>query len=318
MKMARCFRAVSRIAMAVVGMSLASLTGACELEETSLTEPESLLVAEVFVEIGDGRDQIFAFLQRTLGSPPDPSLGAATIRLEGPRGFRLSLTPSDRRLCLVEGILDDVEGACFTAPNLGEDLLRPGDYLEVSINTAAGDRMRGGMTLPQGFSLILPGDEACALAPGVPLEISWTPSEGAWAYAGETLIWNLRDALRPVGIQVEEDSLNLLGLSISESDTTLVFPQEFGVFDRFDLDRDVALALQEGLPLGAEAEVVVGALDRNYANWVRGGNFNPSGAIRIPSLQGDGTGVLAGVVRRLIRVVGATPDGTLPPCVPDV
>ena len=52
----------------------------------------------------------------------------------------------------------------------------------------------------------------------------------------------LTEALAPQGIAVEEDPLYLLGISVSEEDTTVVFPTEFGVFDRFDLDRDLALA----------------------------------------------------------------------------
>jgi hypothetical protein len=123
--------------------------------------------------------------------------------------------------------------------------------------------------------------------------------------------------LAPQGIEVEEDSLSLLGLSIAENDTTLVFPSEFGVFDRFDLDRDLALVLQEGLPQGTRARIVVAAAERNYVNWVRGGNFNPSGAVRIPSLRGDGVGVLGAVVRRVVWVEGALPRDGLPSCLPD-
>jgi hypothetical protein len=123
----------------------------------------------------------------------------------------------------------------------------------------------------------------------------------------------LRAALAPQGIVVEEDSVALLGLAVSEADTTIVFPQEFGVFNRFDLQQEVALALQEGLPLGSQGVVAIAALDRNYVNWVRGGNFNPSGAVRISSLRGDGIGVLASAVRRAVRIVG-TDGSELPSC----
>ena len=298
-----------------LGFSL--LLGGCELEERSLTKPEGLLVAEVYVIVGQGPDQVVAFLQQTLGGPLDGSLRESIIQLRGPRGILLNLARADGGLCLEDSILDDVAGACFVAPNLEENVLQPGDYLEVEISTPGGEELRGGMTLPGSFTLLNPEADLCALFPGLPLEVVWKPSSGAWAYAGETLIWNLRDALEPAGIQLEKDSLKLVGLSVSETDTTLVFPQEFGIFDRFDLDRDLALALQEGLPLGAVAEVAVAALDRNYVNWIRGGNFNPSGAVRVPSLLGDGTGVLAGAVRRVVRVVGASPESALPPCLQD-
>ena len=293
---------------------LVFLVSGCELEEVSLVQPQSLLVAEIYVKVGHGPDEVSAFLQRTLGGPADASLQDAQVRLDGPRGIGLTLTPGRRGLCLEEAILDDVDGVCLRAADLPDDLIQPGDYLEVEVSLPGGEELRGGMTLPGDFSLLQPGVAGCALPSGTPLEMVWGPSGGAWAYAGETLIFGLRDALRPLGIQVEGDTLELVGLSVAETDTTLVFPGEFGIFDRFDLDRDLALALQEGLPAGASAEVAVAALDRNYVNWVRGGNFNPSGAVRIPSLRGDGVGVLAGAVRRTVTVVGGDPENGLPPC----
>jgi hypothetical protein len=288
----------------------------CQLEEVSLTEPETVLVAEVYVKAGDGPDQVTAFLQWTLGGEGDPSLGDAALSLAGPRGIQLNLVRAPRDLCLDQEILEDVAGVCFVAQNLVDGLLRAGDHLEVEIALPGGEELRGGVTLPGDFDILRPGEAVCALPPGVPLEMIWNPAGGAWAYAGRTLIVGLRDALKAQGIQAEEDSLDLVGFSIAETDTTLVFPQEFGIFDRFDLDRDVALALQTGLPLGASADVVVAALERNYVNWIRGGNFNPSGAVRVPSLRGDGIGVLGGVFRRTVRVVGAVPDGTIPSCLP--
>ena len=77
----------------------------------------------------------------------------------------------------------------------------------------------------------------CRLDPNTLLPISWSKSEGAWAYFNETSILGLPAALEPEGIVVEDDPLELLGLSISDQDTTIVFPSEFGIFDRFDLDR---------------------------------------------------------------------------------
>lgn len=289
----------------------------CELEEVSLTEPENVIVAEVYLKVGDGEDELSAFLQSTLGSASGTDLLQAVVEVEAPDGAIIPLIRGERGDCLTPEILDDVDGVCFVVPDGVEGILAPGDRAEVQITLPDGRNIYGGLLLPGGFSLLQPAvDWVCALPPGQPLELIWGPSSEAWAYAGETLIWGLRDALSPLGIEVEEDSLSLVGLSISEADTTMVFPGEFGVFDRFDLDYELALALQKGLPLGAQAEVAIAALDRNYVNWVRGGNFNPSGAVRIPSLRGDGTGVFGGVVRRVIRVVGAEPGGGIPSCLP--
>jgi hypothetical protein len=293
------------------------LLSGCTLDEVTLTEPENALVAEVYLKVGDGVDEIFAFLQWTLGGGDQTDLIDASIRLRVEGGLVLDLIRVAREECLDAEILDDVDGICFMDPDLDDGAVGPGDHMEIEIRLPNGDVLHGGVTLPGDFQLLQPGVEgACALAPGQQLEMIWSPSEGAWAYAGETLIWGLRDALSPQGIEVEEDTLTLQGLSIAETDTTLVFPAEFGVFDRFDLDYEIAQALQEGFPEGAKAHVAIAAAERNYVNWVRGGNFNPSGAVRIPSLRGDGVGVLGAVVRRVIRVEGARPGGVLPSCLP--
>jgi hypothetical protein len=129
----------------------------------------------------------------------------------------------------------------------------------------------------------------------------------------ETSISGLPEALEPEGIVVEEDPLNLLGLSISDQDTTIVFPSEFGIFDRFDLNQDLASRLQDGLPPSTTAKVSITAVEGNYVNWARGGNFNPSGQVRVPSLRGDGTGVFAATVNRRFVVVSLD-QGPLPDC----
>jgi hypothetical protein len=181
--------------------------------------------------------------------------------------------------------------------------------------------LRGGTVIPDDIQLIEPvARNLCALPPGENLEFVWSRSPGVWAYMAETEIKELRSALAAEGIEVETDSVALLGVAISDSDTTIVFPREFGVFDRFDLEQEVAVALQEGLPRGAVADVVIAAVDQNYVNWVRGGNFNPSGSVRVSSLRGPGVGVLGSVVRRTIVVKGGdpsySPGALLPNCLP--
>jgi hypothetical protein len=290
---------------------------ACELDEVSLTEPEPVLVAEVYLKVGDGQDELSAFLQWTLGDPDNTELAGASIGVMNESGQEWRLGRTVRGDCLGVEILDDVDGICFVARGLEDGSIRPGEHLEVQIALPDGQTLSGGVTLPGDFHLLQPAvEDVCALPPGELLELAWSPAEGAWAYAGETLIWNLQDALRPLDVEVKGDSLTLQGISVTEADTTLVFPKEFGVFDRFDLSRDLALLLQEGLPLGTEAVVVVAALERNYVNWVRGGNFNPSGAVRVPSLRGDGTGVLGAAVRREFHVIGAYPAAGIPSCLP--
>ena len=126
----------------------------------------------------------------------------------------------------------------------------------------------------------------------------------------------LQESYRNKGITLSEDPLLLLGLSISQTDTTIVFPSEFGIFDRADIERDALLELQKGLPLNTDAAVVVAAVDRNYVNWVRGGNFNPSGQVRVPSVHGDGIGFFGSLVRRVFNVEVGEPTAETPLCVP--
>ena len=57
------------------------------------------------------------------------------------------------------------------------------------------------------------------------------------------------------------------------------------------------------------ASVTVTAANRNYVNWARGGNFNPSGRVSIPSVTGDGTGVFGATVTRTFEMV-VDPDSS--------
>src|SRR6056297_3052188 len=90
--------------------------------------------------------------------------------------------------------------------------------------------------------------------------------------------------------------------SVSAADTTIGFPAEFGVFDRGSIDTDIAVRLQRRIPEGVASDVAITAVDRNYTNWVRGGNFNPSGQVRIPSVRGQGTGYFGSSVVREFQI----------------
>jgi hypothetical protein len=309
-----------RLRTAAVALALSLGPTGCELQEITLAESQDLVVAEVFVQIGQGANRITAFLHRTEdgnrgGGAEVP--GARVQLLVGPGIATMDLLETDVDQCLVptEDPADQVPGTCYAAPPLDELLVSDGDSIRVVIDLPDGGQLWGETVVPGGFAVVSPGSSVCTLGAGETLDIRWTASAGAWAYVSETVISGLRDALEPEGIEVEEDPLDLVGLSISAADTTIVFPTEFGVFERFDLDRDLALLLQQGLPAGISVAIVVAAVDRNFVNWVRGGDFNPSGQVRIPSLQGDGTGVLGSVVRRTIRM--ETGGGlAFPPCRP--
>jgi len=280
-------------------------TVGCDVAEVVLAEPDPLVVAEIYVELSPDGDRATAFLHRGLGEEELPVDGAEVVLSVDAEAFTLP-AQADPADCLLENSLEAITGSCYGGP-LPDGFVEPGDALSVTVTLAEGSEITGQSRIPGDFELVTPtlGTAACALAPDTEVELRWTPSGGAWAYLGETLISGLHGVIDDRGLDAEldEDPLRLTGLSVSSADTTMAYPTEFGVFDRFDLDSDVSLLLQEGLPAGTSAEVVIAATDRNYVNWVRGGNFNPSGSVRIPSLFGDvGTGVIGTYVSRRFSV----------------
>jgi hypothetical protein len=298
-----------------VGLLLALAASACELEEITVIDFVEVVVAEVYVTLGDvpGQHRVRALLHGTAagGTPDSETYDDALVRITRSDGFTIDL-PLDVITECVDSVPVGASGSCFVDGGLAA-ALSPGDALELSVALADGRTLLAATRIPGDFQL--DGIAAsCRLEPESLLPLSWSRSDGAWAYVNETSISGLPAALAPEGIDVEDDPLYLLGLSISAGDTTVVFPSEFGVFDRFDLEQDLALRLQQGLPDGTDALVSVTAVERNYTNWVRGGNFNPSGQVRVASVRGAGTGVFGAAVVREFSVVSSATPGSSPDC----
>lgn len=309
------------VASALLAVTLAG----CELQEVSIAAPPvDVVVVEALVQLGlpnqdfggGSGDRLSVLLHRTVeGSEGrnEPVPGALVqITGEGGAVYRLRelLDPSS----CVSSTPFEGTGTCYLLRSVdlsGLPPLRPGAVLDLEVQLLEGGTIRGRTVVPGEYDFVGPSTgQVCVLPADEPYPLVWTESEGAWAYVAETQIYGLREALEPRGIEVEIDPLFLVGLSISAADTAIAFPAEFGVFDRFDLDRDVALVLQQGLPPGTWAEIVVAAVDRNYVNWVRGGNFNPSGTVRIPSVTGSGTGFFGSATVRWLEVlVNPPPQG---------
>lgn len=318
-------KALNGVRRSLVG-AFGLLLAGCELQEVTIVEVDPTVVAEVYVQIGGaqfGPSQIVAFLHSTLDgtSAFDSAVPGATITVSAPgRGsVELGETAPERCLLLTS---EEEFGTCYhfaqQGTHSGAFPFAPGDRIELGIDLPGGGRMFSQSQVPGDFQIqgITDGLQ-CMVPPDTSLPVRWTESPGTWAYINETTIFGLRAALEPRGIEVDTDPLQLLGLSVAADDTEILFPSEFGIFDRFDLDQDVAAALQNGLPAGTTAPVTIAATDRNYVNWARGGNFNPSGQVRVPSIQGDGTGVFATVVVRGFRAFSgpdAGQDEVLPLC----
>ena len=307
-----------RCVLRFIWLAAPTVLAACDLEEITIVEVEDVVVAEIYVNLAEDptENEVRAYLHYTLGAPGSggDELTNALIVVSRSDGLTLTLVENQLEACL-DSLPTVGDGVCFLADPAQTPNLSPGDQLEVQVTLADGGTLFGATRVPSSFQ-IAGISTACRLDPDTLLPLLWSRSEGAWAYVSETSISGLTAALEPEGIVVEEDDdpLHLLGLSISDQDTTTVFPSEFGVFDRFDLDHDLATRLQKGLPDATTAEVSITAVEGNYVNWARGGGFNPSGQVRVPSIRGGGTGVFAATVSRGFDVVSSDQAGPLPDC----
>lgn len=290
-------------------------TASCELSEVVTASADDVVVAEVYLRT-DGGPQT-AWLHRTL-QPDDESTRVPNARVEVTRasnGAVLEYEAAPDSICIVapREFRTDHLGSCYTSVANPHFNVVPGERYDLRITLADGGEMTSVTRVPGDFEIRSPAAPICTLPPATLLELEWTTSEGAWVYAAETHLYGLRRALADREIFIDHEPLRLFGLSVSSSDTTIMFPSEFGLFDRFNEDLTLALAaIQPGLPPEVHADVVVAAADRNYVNWERGGTFNPSGLVRIASIRGAGTGAFGSLVIKTLEIyIGE--DG-LPSC----
>ena len=301
-----------------IGALAALAAGGCELVEVTLADFEDVVVVEALVYgSGDGRAAAAVLLHRTVEGADGRSrpVPGATVRVVEPGGAAHTLQEvgSVEYDPCRESAPEEGAGTCYRTGLFAA----PGDELGLDVSLPDGRRIVGRTRMPGPFELVVPGVPGCLLAASDSLEVRWTGSDGAWAYMAETTIHGLPEVLAPLGLETPEDPLYLRGLSVSSEDTTIVFPAELGIFERFELERELAVLLQAGLPDGTWAKVTVSAMDRNLVNWLRGGNFNPSGQVRIPSVTGEGTGFFGSALTRGFEVsTPAAPAGRrdLPPC----
>lgn len=298
-------------------LALALATTGCELDETVTAVPESLVIVEGYLRAG--AEQQWIFLHRSRGRGDSLAVDTRRVTVRGENGAELRYFRAGIQACVDSAGAPETLGTCYTASGLGpggiQPLVRPGIRYTLDIELTDGRLIGATTTVPGAYELIGPaGSGSCALPPGTTVELRWRASTGAWAYVSELQLSGLREVLDTTAVEVPEGNLILQGLSISATDTTIVVPNEFGIFERFGDDADLLRVLQGGLPEGLRAPVVVAAVDRNYVNWARGGNFNPSGLVRVPSVRGErATGVFGSLVPRRV-VVDVTQEEGLPRC----
>ncbi len=295
----------------------------CTLADVVVPESEDVLVVEAVLRT-DLDQQIVVLHRSVRGRASAPEPGARVV-VRSPGRASMQFTEAARECIRNPDAYStgpdslEVQASCYYAWGANAAVV-PGATYELEVTTARGERARGTTTVPGDFTLLgLPSSgnigfisTPCALAPGTELPVRWTRSVGAWGYIAPLRMFGL-SAVLPPEITVPEP-LELLGIAVSASDTEIVLPSEFGVFERFQIDQELLRALQGGLPAGTRAELTIAAADRNYINGVRGGSFNPSGRVRISSVTGDGVGVFASLVPLRAIVEAGPPTADRPPC----
>ena len=321
----RCMDA--RVAMLVV-LAAASVLGGCSLTEVVTAESDDVVIAETQLTInlddGDGSSlSVYAYLHRTLSGARADEVEGAIVRVSGASAV-VHLEAADSGgacLSLLEDEEDEEEddfelevGSCYRA-NVSPSPFSPGEVLELEVVLPEGGTLTGVSQVPDGFDFIglTHEDGYCRIEPDTNYRFNWTEAPGTWSYLSDTWIEGLPEALADEDIEVP-DSLYLTGFAIGEKDTDILFPGEYGLFDLGEqADADLLRILDDGLPGGAWGEVAFAATDRNWVNWARGGNFNPSGLIRIPSVFGDGTGFFGTATQRVLNLVSAPAGDGMPP-----
>lgn len=306
-------KAVPGALPAALAAVLALASTGCELATVEVAVPEDVIVVEAYMRTDVGSQEVF--LYRTIPGPGGSlRVDDARVRVRNAAGAELPFGPTTGiQACARPRVFDEeAAGSCYRS-TLSAGFVTAGQTYHLEVTLPDGRRMTGQTTVPGPFEVRRPAVPSCVLD-STSYDLRWSPSEGAWSYQVVAELSGLASGLAERGVQDPPDELQLTGLAIGAADTTITFPGEFGVFDRFTLDRDLLLALQAGLPKRARADIVLAATDRNFVNWIRGGTFNPSGQVRVPSVGGGGTGVFGSLVVHR-RTLLAEDDGSgLPGC----
>lgn len=306
--------------MTMAGAAALLLAG-CTIADVTVPPSDDRLVVEAVLRTDFTQQAVL--LHRTVQDQASRKEPGARVEVTLPNGQRIVFSEADEACYTVNSGYDEsevqVDATCYvSAVSLGR-WVQPGQVYDLTVTTARGEVARARTTVPGAFSIrgirtttrADVREPTCTLPPQTPLPLSWTPAPGAWGYLAPMNIYGLSIVFPPE--YAPADPMELVGLAVSATDTTLVLPGEFGLFDRFDYNQDLLRALQPGLPEGTTARVVIAAADRNYINGVRGGNFNPSGQVRISSVMGDGVGVF-GSLTALRFAVDARRAGNLTRC----
>ena len=291
-------------------LALGLAAGACDLTEVTITELEPNVVVEAYAHIRPaGGGTIFALLHGSVGVPDkNPDGPEAVVRVLAEDGAAVLLAEAADELCIHGDVPPDAADPrrCYAA-TVNPSFVQPSDHLVLQVDVEGGGRIEGGTQVPAAFDLMQPnGGGVCTVATGA-LDFTWTQSEGTWYYVTSIELSGIAPDLLSLGVQDPVDSVIVSAIGVSQSDTAVVYPDDFFLDvdeDDFDYTAELNAVIDEGMQPHWVASAYITAIDRNYTNWIRGGGFHPSGTIRVPSLRGAGTGVFGSSVVLTQRIAG--------------
>ncbi len=307
-----------------VALSAALLLAACELTDVQVEPLPDVIVAGVTVvatidPLDPSRiDTRATALITRFHRQQEHEVPGASVRIVGESGRILDLAEESDPLttCItpypVAGGTRPPAGSCHFAAAL-EGWFTPGEELTLLVTLPDGGVLTGESRMPGLFtpSNISLENGRCRLNPDTGYRFEWTHSEGSRAYIAEAGFAGLGE------LWSNEYPLHLVVTLRGAAETEVAFPRGF-LFEALDdlYAGDLYRALREGLPNGASAEVAIGAVDRNWANWTRLGRIDTYGEVNIPSVFGDGTGWFGSAVRWRLSVESRETNGDddLPLC----
>lgn len=297
--------------MRAAALLCACLAAGCEVAEVTTAPGENVVVVEAVLRTDLAVQRVL--LHRTVDGTQVGSVSGAKVTITGAAGDAHTLVPgvgcSYIDPLYAQSDTLDFHGSCYVTAAGDVGWVHASQTYDLRVQTAQGEVIEGRTTVPGPYQVpsLRPGPLPgffCSIAPGSTLELLWTQSKGAWSYVADLSITRL-EGLAGQGLHIPDPML-IRGVSVSQADTTLVLPAEFGVFERLQYDNDLLVAIRDGFPEGAQLDLVLASADRNWVNSVRGTGFNPSGLMRISTVVGDGVGVFGSLnVKRAFVVVRA-------------
>lgn len=229
----------------------------------------------------------------------------ATVRIVGDAGKSLQLieVPYGKPVCQSDsaGVLH--MGTCYRAATPSA-YFAPGEELSLEIITPNGGKLKGASRIPPRFlpSRVAARDGRCRVDPETSYTIRWGHVRGG-AYAVEA-----KFAGWPRSLWHYEEPLYLRTSLTDTRRTGMVFPRVLVEGEVARRARKAARRLETGLPWGVTAELAAAVVDRNWANWMRPGRYDPNGEVRFPSVFGDGTGMFGTATRWTVTMESRTAE----------